>query len=55
MHGRHPIFAILLTLTGLPCRAADQPPDCSTFTWDMGHELTLFAGTAPMPLGRAVC
>jgi hypothetical protein len=35
--------ALLLTLTAMPCLAADEP-DCSTFTWDMSRELALFAG-----------
>jgi hypothetical protein len=43
------LFALLFVLTS-PCFAADA--DCSTFTWNMTHELTLFSGAAK-PLSSA--
>src|SRR5262245_57528241 len=44
------VIAFLFVFAPL-CFAADAP-DCSTFTWDMTHELTLFGGTA-QPLASA--
>jgi hypothetical protein len=49
---RTSFIAALLLVFASPCFAAEAA-DCSTFTWNMSHELTLFAGAAK-PLSSGV-